>query len=300
MSYDALDWWHTHARRYVDLRTEPELWVLADVLARHTDRDPREGAWPSQARLAEVLGVKAETVGRYIARLEAKGVIKVVPRGGPQVSGKPGRRPHLYLFPEFIAAHGLPPTSPHGIGGNSGEAPSGVTSDDPATDRRQIGGVTSDPRGGYLRSQGGVTSDGPAHDGGGRGTTTEGKEGGAANATPPPACLNHCKQHRDTPCDEVPKCGACRQRRDTNGGRSCRDLADDDRDLTPAEVREILGEDYTSPPPPPTHLLDDPAAYLEWTKEWGRKRKAERLEQAKAARRRRSTGSVLPEWMAPR
>ena len=120
MSYDALDWWFANGHRYVDLAAEPQLWALVAVLARHTRQDPNEGAWPSQAHLAAVLGVKGETVGRYVARLEAKGVIKLVPRGGPQPSGKSGRKPHLYLLPE-IAAHKLPPTDPRGTGGNPGQ-----------------------------------------------------------------------------------------------------------------------------------------------------------------------------------
>jgi hypothetical protein len=288
VSYDALDWWHANARRYVDLPTEPELWVLADVLARHTGKDPREGAYPSQTRLAEVLGVKAETVGRYIARLEATGVIKVIPRGGPQVPGKPGRRPHLYVFPELIAAHGLPPTSPHGVGGNSGETPSGVTSDASAADRRQTGGVTSDPRGDYLRSQGRVTSDPTSLTSGlasGRGKAFEGEEGTRAHAREETPSPPRCKAHPDGPDHDQP-CRAC--------GRWRKHL-EDTRELTREDVNDLIGRDDQQPPTPPDELLDNPRAAIAWQRQWKAERDAERLKRAKAVRRDLQEGEKSEE-----
>lgn len=61
--------------------------------------------------------------------------------------------------------------------------------------------------------------------------------------------------------------------------------------LSKAQIDEILGPDYWSPPVPPQHILDDESAYTVWIKQQGQQHMAERVRQALSKLNGHASGS---------
>jgi biotin operon repressor len=84
-------WGKVPLRVTVDLAREGQALAVYCVLAAHAD--DRGRCYPSQATIADLLGVSARTVKRAVARLQQVGHVRVLEQGGGR-----GRSTH-YLLP---------------------------------------------------------------------------------------------------------------------------------------------------------------------------------------------------------